>query len=304
MERRQAPRVLLLDIDGTVIGRIAAAICEQTVLVLNTLDGKVGVSPATRRSALQAAERAMRASLVGRLRHGIIRPGFDDFCRRAQDPKQNLELFVYTAGDDRWAPFIVSCIETAVGIKFNRPLFTRRHCVAVADAPLRPPLAALRKSLSRVLPSVLATLRRKGHIIPDAAALRARVGLVDNTHTVGLHPSDTARLIRCSSYTFAYNYDVLGRADVEFLHSRYALLVPVLQRYDMFPKALTTAPDRLRFQRFSQLYHARLARALGETDALNSAALRDTFWARLSSAVFAEGGGGLDVDAINASVRE
>lgn len=290
--RRVAPRVLLLDIDGTVIGRIASAVSEHTVLVLSH-EGKDDA--ASRR----AAEKAMRASLVTRLRHGIIRPGFYDFCREVGRPGQAIELFVYTAADDRWAAFIVSCIELAVGVQFNRPLFTRRDCVLgpVQEGP--PRLAPLRKSLALVMPVILARLRRKGYgraVLPDVAALRDRIALIDNTPNVGLHACDTARLIACPSYMFAYNYDVLSMVDVEFLHKRFHDLIPILRRHGLFPQFAASQTNKqpadstlahfpMRYQRFCQLYYARLARALRDSEASNIASLRDTFWADLLQAL-------------------
>lgn len=295
---RTSPRVLLLDIDGTVIGRIASAVCEHTILTMSaarSIDDVVVVTP----SARKAAERVMRASLVSRLRHGIIRPGFDEFCRQATATTANaattatlgapIELFVYTAAEDRWATFIVSCIESAIGVRFNRPLFTRRDCIVANDMGS----ASLRKSISRVLPAILTRLRRKGYdasVIPDVKALRACTALIDNTHDVGHDDTDTARIVRCPTYNYSYQYDVLSRVDVDFLHKRFPSILPLLQRYDLFPAAsppATPAPrggsdstpaPPMRYQRFCRLYFARLSKSLHDSDELNAVALRDRFW--------------------------
>lgn len=307
--RHVSPRVLLLDIDGTVIGRIASAVSEHTVLVMSQ-EGQADTA------ARRVAEKTMRASLVARLRHGIIRPGFYDFCRQVTASGQAIELFVYTAAEDRWAAFIVSCIETAIGCQFNRPLFTRRDCVLGApEGPGRP--APLRKSLARVMPVVLARLRRKGYgrsVLPDVAALRKRIALVDNTHNVGHEASDSARLIGCPSYMFAYNYDVLGLVDVEFIHKRFSVLIPLLKRHGLFPynPAATVQQSQstrqqsqqpMRYQRFYHLYYARLAKALKDSEAQNIVALRDTFWSDLRSALAAHPDG-MSISDITSSITK
>ena len=166
------PRVLLLDLDGTMVGKVMSAACEVELLRLTG-------------AARGARMKAARDEIVARLRYGIIRPHLEAFCRNAA-AAGDVELFVYTASEATWATFLVGCVEAALGTKFNRPIFTRNHCVSSPTSPV----PELRKSIARVLPAVAARLRRKYPGVRSAADLRDRVALVDNTPGILLPPSE------------------------------------------------------------------------------------------------------------------
>jgi hypothetical protein len=293
---RAPPRVLLLDLDGTIVGRVSAIVAEHEALSLALAGGSA------------AATRMMRASVVDRLKYGTVRPHFDTFCRHATAAGSNVELFLYTASDDRWAAFLVPCLEAAVGVKFNRPIFARKHCVAAGGE--------LRKSIARVLPTVFTRLKKK-YGLPNAACLRQRIALIDNTPSVALTDLDATRIVRCPTYDYSYVYDVLGRVDINVMHRRYLRLAAVLERHSLFPAsgaagallpssagALVSragqppaSQSSMRFQQFLQLYYARLSEQLGATLAANRAALRDTFWLSLLSAL-RNAGDSLDEEVI------
>ena len=129
-----APLVLLLDFDGTLVGRLNCAVCEYELLV-----------------RAHKGLRAFRDDLVARLRYGIIRPHVEAFLKAA---RSELEIFIFTASDARWASFVVPCVEAALGVKFNRPLLTRAHCLTAGERVV--------KSLDRVLPLVHRALVHRG----------------------------------------------------------------------------------------------------------------------------------------------
>lgn len=203
---------MLLDMDGTMIGKITPQVCEYEV-ILSTDEKKL---------------KTMKADLVERLKQGIIRPYLASLCRLvAAGELADVELFVYTASESRWAHFLIPCIEEALGFRFNRPFFTRDHCVAVG--------AEYKKAFELVAPTVFRKLRGR-YALSSARETAENMTLVDNNPTVLLHPNiDGKRTVRCPTYNFAYYYDVLARVPVHTLHANYAKLIPVLALNDMFP---------------------------------------------------------------------
>ena len=255
------PRVVLLDVDGTLIGRIGAAACQYDLL---------RATGACKGKRLAAA----KEDLVARLKHGIVRPHLDAFCRHAA--AAGVELFVYTASDPRWAAFIVPCIEAALGVRFNRPLLTRKHCL-----PPPPGGTEFRKSLARVVPLVRASLRRRypglqGGVGGAADPMRGRVLLVDNTPGVVADAAEAPMVVTCPSYEYCYVFDVLQHVDVSALHRRTARVAPVLARYGLLAPGAPPPPG---YPQLAQAYYERLARAISDTAAANVRALAsDRFW--------------------------
>ena len=261
-------RVMLLDLDGTLIGKVNTAVCEYELM------------KATETTKTSRGAKAFRDTLIARLRYGIIRPHVEAFCKHAQQPSEDVELFVYTASDAEWAAFIVPCVEAALGIKFNRPIFTRAHCLNLA-APGAPP--DYRKSIAKVAPAILTRLRKSRPALRSVRDLADRIVLVDNTPGVLANASERGRLIVCPTYSYAYTYDVLGRLDINVMHRKFLrVLVPTLVRFGMFPQK--SHPQS--FQQFAALYYERLARLLAESQASNLSALaHDRFWAHLTHAL-------------------
>lgn len=265
------PLVIFLDLDGTVIGDISHAVVEREMVKTFCKDAPAKV-------------RAMRNSHIMRLRYGIIRPKFDAFVRRIESHNRDavarggrkIELFVYTASEDAWAGYIIPCIETAVGFRFNRPIFSRRHCEAGSDG-------SFFKSLGPLLPTVAAALRRKGHARLKPADLEGRVALVDNNPTVLRTEIDRARLVSCPTYGFAAVFDVLGQLDVTVLQENYVRIAKALATFGMYP----ADEDQPRSSRhFMRAYHSALVTQLRKTTRPeNGRELCDRFWIRLRSAL-------------------
>jgi hypothetical protein len=251
------PLVVLLDLDGTLVGSVTSILCEH-MLLLKTLDRPL------------VPDRAWKESVASRLRYGIIRPHVLKFCREIGP---GVELFVYTASEQSWASAIIPCVESALGVRFNRPLFTRAQCTPAPD---------LKKSFGRVLPSVLRSLKKKW---PAAtlANMRDRVVLVDNTPTVMESHADSERMIVCPTYVYNYMYDVLRLVPVDVLHSSFSKLIPVLVRFGLFPS--TTEGDAAvvgSYHQFASIYYGHLHLKMAEVLKANRQELKsDGFFAAL-----------------------
>jgi hypothetical protein len=267
--------VLLLDLDGTLIGRISCAVCEYELVKFLHQD-----APSDRTRALKA----MRDALVARLRYGIIRPHVEAFCRSVKGMDPSVELFIYTASDTEWASFIVPCVEAALGTRFNRPIFSRAHCVAVSRGPQGG--FDYKKSVVKVLPAVFRALKKRYPALRSVRDLMQHAVLVDNTPDVMLNPAEAARLLACPTYAYNYVYDVLARVNIDVLHRHFARLIPVLVRAGLFPQASSLAHPITNYQMFAAAYYAHLGKTLADAHAPNSDVLRgDRFWVRLLHAV-------------------
>ena len=351
------PLVILLDLDGTVAGRVGAVLAEYEIhralgaaAVASSASSRPGGAAAPRRprpgSAPQppsswggagaelrgdansanltnvsssshsgGVQKSLRDAIVSRLRYGIIRPHVLEFCQgmKSVGGTSGVELFVYTASEASWANFFVPCVESALGMRFNRPILTRDHCVRQgADG------TSIRKTIDGLRPILLRSLRRRYPGLRTVGDLSGRVLLVDNTPDVMADPRENARLVVCPTYPYAYVYDVLCRVPVDSLHSLFSRLVPVLVRNGMFPNGPWTfygdaaaasaarppmsgvaspgAPGRggvvVRrldsFGRFAAVYYRRLARLLeAAADPNDQALARDRFFLRLLNAVHA-----------------
>lgn len=179
------PTVLLIDLDGTMIGRIGCMLCEydlhrqlRTVAAAAGGGGGQGPSSSSPPSSSAAAAasgvpKAVKDAMVARMRYGIVRPYLDQFCALAK-ATPGVELFVYTASDPEWAAFAVPCVEQAIGARFNRPILARNHCRPAPDYS---------KSISHVAPLVLRALRPRYPALRSVADLDGCIALVDNTLT-------------------------------------------------------------------------------------------------------------------------
>ena len=171
---QQAPLVILLDIDGTLIGDITPQILIYEIL------GKL-------RQFTKCPYNLK--DLQSRLNEGIIRPYFKSFFKELSD--YGVEIFIYTASEKKWAEFIVKQIEASVGIKFNRPLFTRNNCQYTGGEYM--------KKIGFVKPMVIKTLNRKYNtrFSPD---LRNRIIAIDNRRVY--FPEDEKYLVLCDTYNY------------------------------------------------------------------------------------------------------
>ena len=309
---KELPLVVLLDLDGTLVGKVGSILCEYEIGRWLASLGKEGARRATSSGrAAAGVSKALRDSIVRRMCWGIIRPHVHEFCRSLPP---GVELFVYTASDDGWANFVVPCVEAALNVKFNRPIFARSSCVRVGGEN-----GDLRKSVRSLLPAIARALggrprprggaaaaaaaaaahaaatRRWYPALRSAADLRDRVILVDNTANVMADAAENARVVLCPTYSYSYGYDVLAHVPVDLAHKGFRQLAPILERAGLYPEPALLAARHPQqqvdsFQRFASIYYRRLAKSLEVSLAGNAHALSsDTFFLRLLHAIAALG---------------
>ena len=240
------PPVILLDIDGTLIGDITPQV------VLYDLMNRIKQTKGLKSSKPQMSVK----DLQDKLREGIVRPYFKTFIHEMYS--HGVEVFIYTASEKKWAEFLIKNIEVAYNIKFNRPLFTRNNCKLEHGEYL--------KNVTTVLPQITKCLNKKynAHFKPND--IRNNVMLVDNNNVYV--KTDTDKLVLCTTYKYscpenicAYfnrsNYDMFS----SHIHETLVSHIPGYKPYKNF----------MRFERqFYQAYVDALHKTISNKEACAS----------------------------------
>jgi hypothetical protein len=243
--------------DGTMIGRISPSVCEYEIL----------------KSLEPAKLKVFKKQLVSRLKYGPVRPHLAAFCRRCA--VDGIDIFVYTASEDQWAHFIIPCIEQSIGIRFQRPFFTRSHCHHIVS-PHTGLAEDYRKSIDRIIRPIHSKLKRKHHLL-SVQELSQRTFLIDNNPNVLHLPQERSRLIKCPTYNYMYVYDVVSNLSIETLHAMFHRAATIMKRHGMLPA--TSDATHQTYQEFMQTHYAHLALLLRQSYAQNFQGLKhDRFW--------------------------
>lgn len=215
------PLVLVLDLDGTIVGDVASQVCEYELLEAT--------------AAAAPIKKAFKTDLMDQLKETrLIRPGFRTFARGMS--KRGVEMFVYTASDTKWANIIVPAIETVVGVRFNRPLFTRKQCQLV-DGVLRKPVKAM-------IQSIYSCLRKRHRTLLHPSDLEGRLVFIDNSDVMLQDAAVTVPLLRCPTYAATHAYDVLRWVPTKTMRTAAETVGGVLKRYGMLAAGATSMRER------------------------------------------------------------
>ena len=194
--------VMVIDIDGTIIGNINAQIAEYN-LVIQSNSKERG-----RENANLFRGKMFSGELIMQLLNGLMRPGFAHFCMMCK--RHSIPIFLYTAAEDEWAQFIVPCIERAVQFEIHgnqsrqkykfAGLFPRSRCTKTGY-----------KSLGSIMGDIRSTLISKWTMngdVPETAnkELMNRAILIDNNDV--LIPTERSKWVPVETYDYAYIYDV------------------------------------------------------------------------------------------------
>jgi hypothetical protein len=241
------PYVILLDMDGCIVGDVSSHINEW-IIHKNVLGDK----------SMHNFNKTMRWSL----KNGLLRPQFSEFVNAAFAHHGN-ELFVYTASTPDWAPVVVSNIEHVTGKRFSRPIFSREYCHSQNGS--------LKKSLNAVKPAVFQRLRRKYPELKSSDQLNGRILMVDNSDVL----IDRWAWVPCPTYDYTPTWDVLKHVDWDMLKQNFPTIHRELVRQEVLPRG--HAAD---FESFLALYYGRMARNLASNTGKNSREKSDDFWTR------------------------
>lgn len=214
---------IVIDIDGTILGDISPQVIEwQMISDYN-----------------KSSMRYFKKYLIDVLRDYLIRPGLSTFLTDFKESHgNNVHFFVYTASEHKWAMFLTPCIEAALGIQFKRPIFTRNHMVFCKKS------GYYKKSLGHVLPSMNKTCKTTMKL-EDCV-------LIDNNST--LIPSESSRLILCSTFDYAFYQDPLRFLPVKKVEQNLENIIDKLYSIDNFK----SIKKNISFEQFYIEYYKRI----------------------------------------------
>lgn len=179
------PFIIILDLDGTVIGDIT--------LLDNYFELYRLASQLARSKKIKCEIPALDFGQFFS-ENQIIRPGFQEFIR---DLPSNTEIFFYTCSTNDWAYQIIPQIEKHLNIRSNRPIFSRED--ACINHMYAPPTKYI-KSLVMLIPEIVKSLSKKYPAISRASetSLREHIVLIDDMKDNIIESS--SRQIVCKPY--------------------------------------------------------------------------------------------------------
>lgn len=181
------PLVLIIDLDGTIIGDIFPQIARYEIFDV------------TRKSASHQFP-----LLFDEFDKGLIRPHFKRFINKLKNIyHDNLEIFIYTASEKKWGCFITQVIEKYIGVKFNRPIFTRDHCILMNTTKLK-----WTKSIEKISPTIYRKLKQKYPLL-SIMDLKEQNLFIDNNKTIK-DENEKFKLIKCPTYKYFQPCNVLS----------------------------------------------------------------------------------------------
>jgi hypothetical protein len=237
------PLVLLIDMDGTIIGDASPLACMHE---------------------LQANINARQNSLeTYPFRQSLIRPHVKSFLKFARH-EYDCECFIYTAADENWAAKVINCVEKEIGLKFNRPILSRKDCVLVNNV--------YRKNISHVSSRIRSVLKRRQKFLIDS-----NIVLIDNNDVI--FPNGDYRQIICPTYDARIGMDVLKNINITEIHANTSALAKILFKYGYIIKSSYKSIDEL-----LSSYYLSVARSLHESCKESDKISKDTFWLDLKTA--------------------
>jgi hypothetical protein len=248
MGDHQQPLIIVLDIDGTIIGDVTYEVCEWELL----------------RAYEPKKLKQYRSTLRAHLEAGLLRPHLADFLLKIHASNDHVHFYIYTASDDQWAQFLVPCIEAVTGIKFSRPIFSRKHC---AVSP-----KAVTKSLTDIAPGIFSRLKSKYKKLNSAKALLRNMCIIDNNNVLSDIPH---RCVLCPTYSWSSPYDLTKTLDERILAKETENITRLLHSYQLLPRVLTNS------NQFLSDYYSALGRAYKSTSP--NSFVKDEMWLHVAS---------------------
>ena len=242
------PLIIIIDLDGTIIGDITPQLIAYEIS-----------------RELKFMHKFSTKDFQYKLQHGIIRPGFKSFIKNVKRSQPNIEFFIYTASEKTWANFVIKQIETALHIKFNRPIFNRDDCI------LDDSHNEYQKCIKQITPRLFTSVHKKYPILKKDDLLK-RVLIIDNNSVYRM--SDEPSLVLCSTYDYKHPENMilyLTRHDYE---QQYHRIHHIFGKYIK----LKETSNWLKFQR---LFYTYFLNQLLSCEKNNARYLQDTFWITL-----------------------
>lgn len=249
------PLIIIIDLDGTIIGDISPQIMTFDLVKNFKLAGYKFTHDI--------------ADLRSKLKSGLVRPYFSTFMTNLAKSIP-VEFFVYTASEKSWAELVIKNIEATHNIKFNRPIFARQYCVySEKDREYK-------KSLSLIRPSIIKFLKRKYHVSFTKHDLQKNIMIIDNSNVY--HSNDQQNLLLCPTYNYRVPENVLTFIKEDQYKKHHMLINNTLNRY----LSLSHTSNYITFQKdFYKYYLSFLETQLNN----NTRYSHDKFWLYLQDII-------------------
>lgn len=199
--------------------------------------------------------------LIEKLRHGIIRPHFENFCKSIKNYFPHIEFFIYTASESRWANFIIKHIEKTIDFKFNRPIFTRDDCKFINND--------FQKNIENIIPKLKKSLYRKWGKIH----IKNNYLLIDNNMVY--HNSNINNLLICPTYDYKYLENIPKYISHKIFLTSWKTIHSILNKYYKY----NCNDDYFDFQYEFYKYYTQYIKWANYN---NKKFLNDSFWKNLS----------------------
>ena len=196
---------LVLDIDGTLIGDVSLFSISYNM-----------IKPVPKSKVIL---NRLKRNLIYALKNGLMRPHLPQFIKYAKK-QYNLKLFIYTASTYNWAHFLVPCLEKVLGVKFERPLYTRNECTSY-------------------------TMLKNLEYVSKHADDKIPMIMIDNNKTL-YRKVDKSRLIKCPTYNFRYYYNPISVFTYSEIVTNFESIIKILKDLNIFVK-VNTAEDLYRY---------------------------------------------------------
>jgi hypothetical protein len=258
MESRSSyPLVILIDLDGTIIGDITPQIMSyELTKALKTANVKYSFDI---------------ADFKAKLKTGLVRPYFDTFIKALTTTIPNVEFFVYTASEKSWAEFVIKNIEQSMNIKFNRPIFTRNFCIN-QDRQYK-------KSLQFIFPTLLKCFKKKYGVMFSKKDLSSNILIIDNNNVY--QPQEHKHLIVCPSYNYRIPENIVCNIKANTFKTQHTLITSVLKKY--IP--INSTNDYNMFQKDFYLFYVTF---LEQVIKNNLRYANDKFWLHLKDVIISQ----------------
>lgn len=247
--------VVLIDLDGTIIGDISQQILSYELWK--------GLKSSCAKYSFDLTD------FRDKLKNGLIRPGFESFVKSIKQHLGNVEFFIYTASEKSWAEFVVKQIEITLGIRFNRPIFSRDHCVQQGRE--------YRKSLSYVKKQVTRCINKK---LAATAHIQSLL-IIDNNNVYSSH--DQKFILLCPSYNYRIPENIVSHLKQKCYEEHHQKIHSIMRKY--ISVALTPTKDYITFQKEFYSYYVYFINAITKSNAKYS---KDTFWCNLKDIIITE----------------
>lgn len=257
MTNHTTPLVVLLDLDGTIIGDITPQIISFELTKSLKASGAKS-SPDT-------------SDLKYKLKSGIVRPFFDTFIKSLTSSHVPFEFFIYTASEKTWADYVIKSIENTYGIKFNRPIFSRQYCI------FDPKDREYKKSIGLIRPTLLKALKKKYSVSFTKHDLVQNILIIDNNNVY--HSSDQGRLLLCPTYNYRVPENIMAFIKQDTYKTHYQIIHQVLKKYIPF---LTLTTDYFTFQKEFYTYYISFIDNQMKT---NNKHIQDKYWLYLRDVI-------------------